>query len=180
MSCRCQSSILGACEYLLFKCRKSLTKCVKETDLRKYKAVPLFGWGFFLGGGGQVRGVGRVSFLTSISLWYQPCLRRQKLESRREVSRRECEAFEAEGAGWLLPLSRCLSIGGLTRAKPFPAAWSWCEEASGVVSPGVPLQPARLNWAHKNNPESTEGLCPRIFCFVGWILSFESKPLGKE
>lgn len=61
MSCRCQSSILGACEYLLFKCRKSLTKCVKETDLSKYKAVPLFGWGFF--GWGWVGARGWQSFL---------------------------------------------------------------------------------------------------------------------
>lgn len=49
MYCRCQSSILGACEYLLFKCNKSLSKRVKETDLSKYKVVPL---SFFDGMGG--------------------------------------------------------------------------------------------------------------------------------
>lgn len=47
MSCRCQSSILGVCEYLLFECKKSLTKYLKETDLNKYKAVPLVGLFFF-------------------------------------------------------------------------------------------------------------------------------------
>lgn len=49
MYCRCPSSILGACEYLLFKCNKPLSKRVKETDLSKYKVVPL---GFFDGMGG--------------------------------------------------------------------------------------------------------------------------------
>lgn len=56
MSCRCRSSILRACEYLLFECKKSLTKCVKEKDLSKYKAVPLVGWGFLGWGWASERG----------------------------------------------------------------------------------------------------------------------------
>lgn len=48
MSCKSQSSILGACEYLFFECNKSLTECIKEADFNIYKAVPLVkGGGFF-------------------------------------------------------------------------------------------------------------------------------------